>query len=147
MKDAKENELTTFGSIAGFDIRVMKAGDGYAGYLVGENSYKFSVNLSNPTMMFTSMSAVLKNLEKDLEQHRAALDKAGKDIEELKSLWHEGVRFLPNMSEERRNALVVLILVEVQRRADVNICFVVGDHVEHRTAVLHAEDGRRGAGA
>ena len=68
----------------------MQAGDGYAGYLVGENSYKFSVNLSNPTMMFTSMSAVLKNLEKDLEQHRAALDKAGKDIEELTRISQSG---------------------------------------------------------
>lgn len=90
LRDAKENVLTTVGSIAGFDIRVMQAGDGHAGYLVGENSYKFSVNLSNPTMMFTSMSAVLKNLEKDLEQHRAALDKAGKDIEELTRISRSG---------------------------------------------------------
>ena len=60
---ANADTFETIGKFAGFDIRVIKNGAEYNGYIHGKESYKFNVYLNNTTRMVTHIGEVIAGFE------------------------------------------------------------------------------------
>ena len=60
---ANSDSFATVGKFAGFEIRVIKNGAEYNGYIHGKESYKFNVYLNNTTRMVTHIGEVIAGFE------------------------------------------------------------------------------------
>ena len=68
---ANSDSFATVGKFAGFEIRVIKNGAEYNGFIHGKESYKFNVYLNNTTRMVTHIGEVIagfENMIKNIEQ-------------------------------------------------------------------------------
>lgn len=83
---AKEGEYTHIGTLAGFDLLVVRTQEGVSGIVAGAGNYGFKVYPGAPTRGLTYLTGVVDGLESSLKGWEASLKETRADLEIQKEL-------------------------------------------------------------
>ena len=83
---ASENDYTTIGSFAGFELRVIKQGHEHKGLIFGKQGYTFNVYHSNTTYGINHIIAIVEGMDGRLEENQIRLKELAVDREAQKGI-------------------------------------------------------------
>ena len=86
VEKANANSFETVGNFAGFDIKAIKNGAEYNGYIHGKESYKFNVYLNNTTRMVNHIGEVIAGFENMIKYAEEFIAETTADLNAQKNI-------------------------------------------------------------
>jgi N12 class adenine-specific DNA methylase len=99
---ATEENYTSIGSFAGFDVRVIKSFEGIKGLIVGKQGYSFNTYPNNTTFMINHLISVVESITEKVNMWNAQLTETKKDMAEQEKLINEPFAKQAELDEKRK---------------------------------------------
>ena len=99
---ATEENYTSVGSFAGFDVRVIKTFEGIKGLIVGKQGYAFNTYPNNTTFMINHLISVVEAITEKVNMWNAQLTETKKDMAEQEKLITEPFAKQTELDEKRK---------------------------------------------
>ena len=99
---ATEENYTSVGSFAGFDVRVIKTFEGIKGLIVGKQGYAFNTYPNNTTFMINHLISVVESITEKVNMWNAQLTETKNDMAEQEKLITEPFAKQTELDEKRK---------------------------------------------